>query len=192
MALVAAGYQVYAINPLAASRYRDRHNAGGAKSDAGDAKMLADLVRTDRHNHRLIAGDTLEAKIQVLARGHQNLIWTRNRQTNALRSALREYYAAAFNEVTDASTVAKALDVLFVGGNNGSAKQTLDRQILTAWMNFANGAFTLTSLVDTDGVGGPDTAFGAVIANAEAVRVNASSTDVALRAQKAILERING
>ena len=52
-ALVAAGYQVYAINPLAASRYRDRHNVGGAKSDAGDAKMLADLVRTDRHNHRL-------------------------------------------------------------------------------------------------------------------------------------------
>jgi transposase len=51
-ALVAAGYQVYAINPLAASRYRDRHNVSGAKSDAGDAKMLADLVRTDRHNHR--------------------------------------------------------------------------------------------------------------------------------------------
>ena len=48
-ALVAAGYQVYAINPLAASRYRDRHNVGGAKSDTGDAKMLADLVRTDRH-----------------------------------------------------------------------------------------------------------------------------------------------
>ena len=48
-ALVAAGYQVYAINPLAASRYRDRHNVGGAKSDPGDAKMLADLVRTDRH-----------------------------------------------------------------------------------------------------------------------------------------------
>ena len=51
-ALVAAGYQVYAINPLAASRYRDRHNVAGAKSDPGDAKMLADLVRTDRHNHR--------------------------------------------------------------------------------------------------------------------------------------------
>ena len=53
-ALVAAGYQLYAINPLAASRYRDRHNVGGAKSDAGDAKMLADLVRTDRHNHRQV------------------------------------------------------------------------------------------------------------------------------------------
>jgi hypothetical protein len=31
----------------------------------------------------------------VLARGHQNLIWSSNRQTNALRNALREYYPAA-------------------------------------------------------------------------------------------------
>ena len=57
-ALVATGYQVYAINPMAAARYRDRHHVSGAKSDAGDAKVLADLVRTDRHNHRQIAGDS--------------------------------------------------------------------------------------------------------------------------------------
>jgi hypothetical protein len=95
-ALVAAGYELYAINPMAAARYRDRHNVAGAKSDAGDAKVLADLVRTDRHNHRPIAGDSAEAgAIKVLARGHQNLIWSRNRQTNALRNALREYYPAA-------------------------------------------------------------------------------------------------
>ena len=55
-ALVAAGYVVYAINPRAASRYRDRHTLSGAKSDPGDAKMLAELVRTDRHNHRQVAG----------------------------------------------------------------------------------------------------------------------------------------
>ena len=51
-ALTAAGYQVFAVNPLAAARYRDRHHVSGAKSDASDAKLLADLVRTDRHNHR--------------------------------------------------------------------------------------------------------------------------------------------
>ena len=109
-ALVAAGYQVYAINPLAASRYRDRHNVGGAKSDPGDAKMLADLVRTDRHNHRQIAGDSPEAEaIRIIARGHQNLIWSRNRQTNALRNALREYYPAAletFSDLADRDTLA--------------------------------------------------------------------------------------
>ena len=108
--LVAAGYLVFAINPLAASRYRDRHNVGGAKSDAGDAKMLADLVRTDRHNHRRVAGDSAEAEaIRIIARGHQNLIWTRNRQTNALRSALREYYPAAletFADLADRDTLA--------------------------------------------------------------------------------------
>ena len=57
-ALTAAGYRVYAINPLVVARYRDRHHLSGAKSDAGDAKLLADLVRTDRHNHRPLAGDS--------------------------------------------------------------------------------------------------------------------------------------
>jgi len=109
-ALVAAGYQVYAVNPLAVARYRDRHHVSGAKSDAGDAKLLADLVRTDRHNHRPIAGDSPDAEaIKVLARGHQNLIWTRTRQTNALRSALREYYPAAlavFDDLADRDALA--------------------------------------------------------------------------------------
>src|ERR1700758_5318450 len=95
-ALSGAGYQVYAVNPLAVARYRDRHHVSGAESDASDAKLLADLVRTDRHNHRLIAGDSPEAEaIKVLARTHQSLIWARNRHTNALRNALREYYPAA-------------------------------------------------------------------------------------------------
>src|SRR5439155_26482891 len=69
-ALLAAGYQVYAINPLAASRYRERHATSGAKSDPGDAKVLAELVRTDRHNHRPVAGDSeLAASLQVLGPG---------------------------------------------------------------------------------------------------------------------------
>lgn len=103
-ALTGAGYQVYAVNPLAVARYRDRHAVSGAKSDAADAKLLADLVRTDRHNHRLIAGDTPDAEaVKVLARAHQNLIWTRNRHTNALRSALREYYPAALEAFDDLS-----------------------------------------------------------------------------------------
>ncbi|MEU2007250.1 IS110 family transposase [Rhodococcus sp. NPDC019627] len=109
-ALTAACYQVYAINPLAVARYRDRHHVSGAKSDPGDAKLLADLVRTDRHNHRPIAGDSPDVEaIKVLARGHQNLIWSRTRQTNALRSALREYYPAAlevFDDLHDRDTLA--------------------------------------------------------------------------------------
>ena len=88
-------YQVYAINPRAVSRYRDRHSLGGAKSDRGDAEVLADLVRTDRHNHRPVAGDSPESEgIKIVARTHQNLIWARVRHTNQLRNALREYYPA--------------------------------------------------------------------------------------------------
>ena len=109
-ALAAAGYQVFAINPLAVARYRDRHQVSGAKSDAGDAKVLADLVRTDRHNHRPIAGDTPQVEaIKVLARAHQSLIWARTRHTNTLRSALREYYPAAleaFDDLADRDALA--------------------------------------------------------------------------------------
>ncbi len=109
-ALVAAGYAVYAINPRAASRYRDRHTLSGAKSDPGDAKMLAELVRTDRHNHRQVAGDSdLAQGVKVLARAHQNLIWERTRHTNRLRSSLREYFPTAlatFEDLADRDTLA--------------------------------------------------------------------------------------
>jgi len=94
--LLESGYEVYAINPMASARYRDRHSTSGAKSDPGDAKVLADLVRTDRHNHRPIAGDSdLAEGVKLLARAHQNAIWGRQRQVNALRSSLREYYPGA-------------------------------------------------------------------------------------------------
>jgi transposase len=111
-ALVAAGYQVYAVNPKSTSRYRDRHSTSGAKSDPGDAKVLADMVRTDRHNHRPIVGDSeLAGAIKVLARAHQSMIWSRTRQTNFLRSTLREFYPAAlvaFDELASGD----ALEVL--------------------------------------------------------------------------------
>ena len=59
-------------------------------------------MRTDRHNHRPIAGDSAEAEaIKVLARAHQNLIWTRTQHTNRLRSALREYYPATLMAFED-------------------------------------------------------------------------------------------
>ena len=95
-ALVAAGYTVLAVNPMSTSRYRERHSTSGAKSDPGDALVLAELARTDGHNHRPIAGDSEAAEVvKVLARAHQSLIWTRQRQVNQLRSTLREYYPAA-------------------------------------------------------------------------------------------------
>jgi transposase len=101
-ALVAAGYEVIAVNPLSASRYRERLSTSGAKSDPGDARVLAELARVDGHNHRRIAGDSdLAEAVKVLARAHQSMVWTRQRQTNQLRSTLREFYPAALEAFPD-------------------------------------------------------------------------------------------
>lgn len=111
-ALVAAGYTVYAINPRQVARYRERHGMSGAKSDAGDAHALADMVRTDAHQLRAVAGDTAQVEgIKVAARAHQNLIWDRHRQMLRLRSALREYFPAAL-EAFDDLTAADVLELL--------------------------------------------------------------------------------
>jgi transposase len=105
-ALVAAGYEVHAVNPLAVSRYRDRLAPAGAKSDPGDARVLAEAMRTDRHLHRTVAGDSEEAEaIKVLARAHQSLIWTRQRIGNQLRSVLREFYPGALRTFSDLTSV---------------------------------------------------------------------------------------
>ena len=114
-ALVAAGYAVYAVNPLASARYRERHAVSGAKSDRGDAKVLADLVRTDRHNHRRLAGDSdLADAVKVLARAHQSAIWSRQRQANSLRSALREFFPAALEAFGTDLVTGDALAILSI------------------------------------------------------------------------------
>jgi transposase len=111
--LLAAGYQTSAVNPQVVSRYRGRHGSSRAKSDRGDAKVLADLVRTDRHNHRPVAGDSpLAEAVQVLARAHQTLIWARQRHVNALRSALREFYPGALAALGAQLAEPEALAVL--------------------------------------------------------------------------------
>ena len=101
-AMVAAGYRVLAVNPMSTSRYRERHSTSGAKSDPGDAFVLAELARVDGHNHRPVAGDSeLAEALKVLARAHQSMIWTRQRQSNQLRSTLREFYPGALDAFED-------------------------------------------------------------------------------------------
>ena len=101
-ALVTAGYRVFPVNPLQASRYRERLGVSGAKSDAGDAHMLADLVRADSHQLRPAAGDSAAAEgLKVLARTHKTLIWERTRAVQRLRHQLREYYPAALEAYDD-------------------------------------------------------------------------------------------
>jgi hypothetical protein len=103
---------VFAVNPRQVARYRERHSTSGAKSDAGDAHVLADMVRTDAHQLRPIAGDSpLVEGVKLVARAHQSMVWERHRHVLRLRSALREYFPAAL-EAFDDLTAADALDLL--------------------------------------------------------------------------------
>jgi len=97
---------MYAVNPLQAARYRERLGVSGAKSDAGDAHMLADMVRTDSHQLRPVAGDSAEAEaVKVVTRMHKTLIWERTRAGQRLRHALREYFPAALEAFEDLDAV---------------------------------------------------------------------------------------
>ncbi|MGY5309550.1 IS110 family RNA-guided transposase [Nocardia gipuzkoensis] len=111
-ALIAAGYSVFAVNPLQAARYRQRHAVSGAKSDPADAHVLADMVRTDSHQLRPVAADSAEVEaLKVVARAHKTLIWERTRHVQRLRHALREYFPAAL-EAFDDLTASDALELL--------------------------------------------------------------------------------
>jgi len=131
-ALVTSGYLVFPVNPLQASRYRERHGVSRAKSDAGDAHMLADMVRTDSHQLRPAAGDSPEAEaVKVLARTHKTLIWERTRATQRLRHQLREYFPAAL-EAFDDLDAPDTLELLGKAPEPGRAARLTRAQVSAA------------------------------------------------------------
>ena len=131
-ALVAAGYAVYAVNPLQAARYRERHAVSGAKSDAGDAHILADMVRTDAHQLRPVAGDSAAAQaVKVVARTHKTLIWERTRHVQRLRHQLREYFPAALEAFEDLDA-ADTLELLARAPDPASAARLTTAQVSAA------------------------------------------------------------
>ena len=96
VALQGAGFEVFAINPRAVARYRERVGQAGAKSDARDAAILADILRTDRHLHRPLPHPSEQARaVKALARQHQEAIWALHQTLSRLRSLLLEFYPAA-------------------------------------------------------------------------------------------------
>ena len=131
-ALRAAGYTVYAINPRQVARYRERHGTSGAKSDKADAHTMTDMVRTDSHQLRPVAGDSPEAEaIKVAARAHQTLIWERSRHLLRMRAALREYFPAAL-EAFDDLAAADTLELLAKAPDPASAARLTTGQITAA------------------------------------------------------------
>jgi transposase len=92
-ALRETGRPVFAINPMAVARYRERHSMARAKSDHADAMTLANILRVDSHMHRRLPADSERARaVAVLARAQQDAVWRRTKASNELRSLLREYY----------------------------------------------------------------------------------------------------
>jgi transposase len=131
-ALAAAGYAVYGVNPLQAARYRERHAVSGAKSDAGDAHILADMVRTDAYRLRPVAGDSDKAQaVKVVARTHKTLIWERTRHVQRLRHQLRDYFPAALEAYQDLA-VAATLELLARAPDPASARRLTTAQISAA------------------------------------------------------------
>ena len=131
-ALIAAGYQVYAVNPLQAARYRERLSVSGAKSDPADAHLLADMVRTDHHQLRVVAGDSaLAGAVKVVTRAHKTLIWERTRHTLRMRSTLREYSPAALEAFEDL-TASDTLELLAKAPDPAAAARLTTTQIMAA------------------------------------------------------------
>jgi transposase len=135
-ALLGAGHRVYAVNPKAVDRYRDRHAVSGAKSDPGDALVLAQLLRTDRDAHRPIPANTETGEVvKVLARAHADAVHARQQDSNRLRSLLREFYPAALQAFPDLTT--KTALVVLQAAPTPAAAAALSRATLTDLLHAA-------------------------------------------------------
>jgi transposase len=95
-ALVEAGHHVFPIHPNAVKASRPRYRSHGAKSDASDAYLLADLLRTDGHRGRELSpqSDSIRA-LRALVRARDDLVGTRVALGNQLRSTLEAFWPGA-------------------------------------------------------------------------------------------------
>jgi transposase len=191
--LIAAGYDVYAINPLSVDRYRDRHRVSGAKSDPGDAKVLADLVRTDRHNHHMVAGDSeLAQDLKILTRGHQALVWDRQRHVNRLRNNLREFYPQALEAFGTDLSSKEAVTVLSIAPTPALGAR-LSRSKIASTLRGAGRSRRIEATADTiqaslraphpQAPAGLSAAFGTVVASSVALIASCNERIAMLEAE---------
>lgn len=114
----------------------------------------------------------------------------RERQRMACRLSITDGLSRVLSELRDVSTVERAR-ALLGDPPRGDMARIFDRQLLTTWLNFANGALDPDELVDTDGNGVADTAFADVVSRAEDVRRDPDATRAQLEQQKSLLEHMN-
>jgi transposase len=187
-ALIAAGYQVYAVNPLQANRFKERYGTSGAKSDKGDAHALADMVRIDRFQLRPVAGDSECAQaIKVVARAHQTMVWERTRAMLRLRAALREYFPAALVAYEELGLAGPdTLELLQLAPTPEAAARLLVEEITGALRrarrrNIAVKAETIATVLRTEHLGRSATVTGAYAATVTALAAVISVLNVQIK-----------
>jgi transposase len=194
VALVAAGYQVYAINPLQVARYRERHSVSGAKSDTADAHTLADMVRTDRHQLRPVAEDSDAAEaVKVLARAHQRLIWERTRHLLRLRSTLREFFPTALVAFGEDLAGADTLQLLAAAPDPATAARLSIRQISAALKRarrrqIQDKAAVIQAALRTEQLGQPEVITAAYAATVRAQAAILSTLQVQIKTMQGQVE----
>jgi transposase len=101
-ALLEGGFTVVPIHPNVVKATRPRYRSHGGKSDASDAYLLADLLRTDGHRFKPLApqGDDIRA-LRALVRGRDDLVATRVQLANQLRSLLESFWPGAAEVFAD-------------------------------------------------------------------------------------------
>lgn len=100
--LLDKGYTVYSFNPKAVDRYRDRYRVSGARDDSFDAMVIANILRTDRHQFRPIVPDSmLLRELKILTHDQQHLIRLKTKLINQIQSCLKDYYPVALQFFTE-------------------------------------------------------------------------------------------
>ena len=95
-AILDRGFTLYPINPKAVDRYRDRYKVSGKKDDFFDARVLANILRTDRHNHKPLVPDSpLCRNLKILTHQYESLSRLKVRIMNQIVSTLKDYYPVA-------------------------------------------------------------------------------------------------
>ncbi|GAA2223199.1 IS110 family transposase [Micromonospora olivasterospora] len=194
-ALIAAGYQVYGVNPKQAARHRELMSVSGAKSDKADAHALADMVRTRRHQLRQVAADSdIAEAVKVVARAHQTLIWERTRHTLRLRAALREYFPAALHAYQPLTlTGADTLELLAKAPTPAAAAKLSVAQISAALKrarrrDIAAKATAIQQALRTAHLGQPEIVTGAYAATVRATVAVLTTLNAEIRTMEGQVE----
>lgn len=104
-ALLEGGLQVVPVHPNVVKATRPRYRSHGGKSDASDAYLLADLLRTDGHRFKPLAPQSDEIRsLRALVRGRDDLVATRVQLANQLRSLLESFWPGAAEIFADIDT----------------------------------------------------------------------------------------